>query len=1345
MRAQTISLSGRRKKKLERQVEKYLSALQTHRNDHKIHIDLGDTYAELENIDKGVKSYHAAIELLRQASNVGKTKNLIIGLYEKIINMTPEVYRPYIDLSEEYIAAGQKEKAFRFLLTSAKKAYEEENYELALECYNQAIAKGRTNPHIVERCTELYMKLGRKQEAMQNYLQIGDMYAQEEKNIEALEYYKKACSVEPDNPELLLKVARMYNAMAWTENAASELVKVGEHYEHNHDFTEALRYYNYSVRLDPENERAQEGRTRINQSTTIDETGIMEAVAEIPATPSEADILEQLDQIDATVEYTPEPPTTADFELTPLDATLVFKGGGPDTGLLTDADTAEMETIVLDGAPETSPEDTSMQMNAESNDLNGFILDETLIIDSRQASSDIPEETLWFSRDNGETAIGSGSAELLSQHAGENGLLNSASDGQPSTNLFMLDDQDDADLPGPGLFSLTDTGDMLEPQDLSSIFSFAEPSESATPARIEPGIVPTSDAEEPFDSLRPLTSEEGDDLLIETGTLLMREDRDSDYSEDVSSFDEDLSPAGGDANVLPPAAEAVDTAVGTESSAASISLEDWIIDLKEDELVELALEEALREEEHEASANWEELLGLTPSQPPESLPNGPQLSIAEQLPASDGSTVSNAAAQSDNQNEPGDLIDIQPEMRTNDHLEFSQKRAVDIDPNATLEFVHDRTINAPEEVDDGETSEEVPQEFVVGEESDVVPDTLWLEGDPEVALDMYLDDVPFDEAPADEMDDHDVQDLIAYPDDEESADVVSEEEHADHTQFVLEVNMDGEELEDVGHNNNGVGTFLHDNAEPEKIESAVHDTLDMGMFLNDAEASEADDKIGVSLVENADDVPLDEELHANEIIADTDAEELLQTEQMTGDDADVSQTLDETMHAEAHEAAGDLIEDNIVEDVVGDAFPQSEEAADMEGLLEESTMNAILAEHEPQSMTDVSGYSGDIQNLHQRINGLEQQLGRTEEEKYFLQERFAAQISQHKEHEESLQREIADVYRDKAELEKQLHVPGDETVAETSETTASVASVTSGASVAGFNNDRYDALIGKIEQKKIRVQKQLRKLLKKREEGGRYLSQELDVLTTAKQRLQQNLEYIQQVKARVEEKVNTELRQSQKSVAALTKTSKSLESQLRAQRQQEQKLRKEFAVLRQEKEQLQADYADTLSEIQHEKTELEQQVQQVSHAKQTVERTLKKKLHSLHRSYKQLKGEYKTVIELKDAQLAESAQQLSDATGKYKKLEKILAEIRKERARLNTRLHEEMTARESLEEKLVTIEAHVDSLDVQELKLVKRLDHELEQYFSQEQHVSDKFHLSLDEFEGLLALQEREIQTLEAI
>jgi len=68
-----------------------------------------------------------------------------------------------------------------------------------------------------------------------------------------------------------------------------------------------------------------------------------------------------------------------------------------------------------------------------------------------------------------------------------------------------------------------------------------------------------------------------------------------------------------------------------------------------------------------------------------------------------------------------------------------------------------------------------------------------------------------------------------------------------------------------------------------------------------------------------------------------------------------------------------------------------------------------------------------------------------------------------------------------------------------------------------------------------------------------------------------------------------------------------------------------------------------------------------------------------------------------------------------------------------------------LEEKLISIESQVDSLEVHGSKLLTQLGQELDRHFDSEQSVSDKFQLSLEELEGLLALQEKEIQNLEAL
>lgn len=1138
MRAQTVSLSGRRKKKLERQVEKYIDTLKTHQSDYKVHIDLGDTYAELHESDRSIEAYRGAIALLHKAPALEKTRQQIVELHEKIIELAPGDYQGYIDLSEAYINAGHKEKAYRFLLTSAKKAYEEEHYELALECYKQAIARGRSNPHIVERCTELYIQLGRTSEAMENYLHIGDMYAQEEKNIEALEYYKKACALEPGNPELLLKVARMYNAMAWTENAAAELVKVGAYYEHNQEYTEALRYYNYSVRLDPENERAQEGRGRINQSPELD--GLV-----------------LTDDADANF-----------GDIQPDGLTSATSPDGVENG---------MESLLPEQAQDAGGDD------AESGS-QPLLLDETIMLDHDAPAADLAE-TLWLSPDS------DGETHLLGGHD------HAEDDAQPSMNLFLLDDE-----------AYADGGRNAADGSETDVFGAAESPERAATARIEPSMLPMRDAagdtasdEVSLDDLRVFIDEQTDDMDGEAGTLFLS-DPELDERESAEALPLDD-------NALPPTSDAARPA---DTTASPISLEDWIIDLKEDELVELALEEALREQEQEAAANWEELLGLAPSQDHDPLADTVMLSLPDQA---DIETEPHEAAGGDDM-----ILDIDAAANSNE---------------ITLEVEHGQSLEElVESSDDNGLGLFLDTEDAGGDEEPIgMPPAEW----------------PESSAPDTRLEPPELPGLPESPDLPAPSDEVA-----------------------------------HD-----------ADALDHAALIDDVEALSSE----VAEVEAA----------APESAATPDA-------------------------------------------ISEDSTAQPEESLEMQQLFKESGIEELFDAHERARAADGSADSeGEVQTLYQRIDDLEQQLERTEEEKYFLQERFASQISQHKAHEESLQREIADVYRDKAELEKQLVTPDDAPPPDSPEIEsptpepAPIKPVADGPEAAGFDNQRYEALLNKISAKKERLQKQLRAVLKKREENGRSFHQELDALSETKQRLQHNLASIQQAKTRIEKKVAVELRQAQETVATLTQTTKSLESQVTAQRRQERELRKELARLRQEKEGLETEFATTIGELQQEKTELEEQVSHIGQAKQKIERTLKKKLHTLHRSYQQLKREYTTVIELKDAQLAEHSRKLTDVTSKYKKLETVLAEIRKERARLKTRLHQEAAMREALEGKLVKIEAHVDALDAQEITLANQLSHELDRYFTQEQQASSKFHLSLDDLEGLLALQEREIHTLEAV
>ncbi len=757
---QHVSLTDRKKKTIEKHIQKTLRDLRSDPDNYTYQIEIGDSYCALEDYERAEQHYTAAIELLHQAPFQEKASKHIIMLYGKILNFAPEREEAHLKLGEAYIAAGHPEKASRFLLSSAKKAIDNENYELALKCYNKVIEMGKSTPSIIERTTELYLKLGQKQEAVANYIQIGELFEQEEKHLEALGYYKKAHTLDPEDTGIIEKIAGAYQTIGWTENAAGEFLKVAAHFEQQNNYAQAMTYYRHSLKLDPENQKAQMGTHQMEQE--ISEIEEKEAAHNLSF--DDQDILEELNAMEECLEKQKDRPESVD---------------GPET-IRTDANT------------------------------------------------DI---------------------EFISEE-----LLNEASDQQ--------------------------------------------------------------------------------DSIVMIGDIIAQE------------------------------------------------------------------EEAAKD--HAESSSQEELL--------------------------------------------------------------------------------------------------------------------------EVTDDMFVHELP------------------------------------------------------------------------------------------------------------------------------------------------------------------------------------SKEYVTMEQLLE-------------------------------KVEELEKHLQSTQEEKFLLQEQFTAQIAQMKEREVSIVQELENISDEKQKLEQRVtHINGDRPPGAGRDGDAETS-----------HEDRYEAIIEKIQQRKQTLREQLHSLLQQREENTRAFTRDLNDLSSTKQRLQQNLTYIQHVKAHLEEKVNGELRQAKQEVETLTRTSEDLQQKLHNQQQLEQDLRSQFEKLHQEKISLEDQFTETVSALTGENESLEAQVEHLKKEKQSTETTLKKKCQALHRSYHQLKEDYTHSIQSKEQELEITAQRLHEFGEKYVNLEKTLSDIRQERDKLEAMLHHETATREMLEEKLCDIEVQVDSLETHGTELLQEFGQELDRQFSLEQGASEEFASSLDELEKLLALQEQEIQSLEAI
>ena len=827
-------LSERRKRGLKKKIEKSLTSLRSDRANYRLHIELGDTYSELEQAGQADKHYSAALDILRRGEINDATRKQMIMLYGKILSVVPEKETAYLSLAQEYVAAGQPEKAVRFLLSSAKRAFDQNKGELALACYRQIVAMGKGNPYIMERCAEISLRAGRKEEAVMQYVEIGDAYAHQEKFLDALDFYKKASALGMENPELTLKIARMYYALEWKENAAGELVRLAEYYEQQQNWTDAAKYYQHSLNLDPHNQKGVNGRARLAGQTVPDTLDMKH----------NKDILGALDQIEETPEEKPATGTPLPHAADEIDALIDL----------------------------TLPAETPAARPAAAMEAG---------VAELPAPAPIPV-TLWQDR-------------LLDLNLEEHFALAAGLD----------DDADAPDVPNP-------------------------------PAAL-----------------------------------------------DISELALEETP------------------------------------------IELGAEDA-----------------LTPA----------------------------PAAQED--------------------LELA-------------------------------------------------------------------------------------------------------------------------------------------------AEALVNQVIDM---------------------------------------------------------------------EPAHEPGANLEE------------------------------TPPVAPHEARRQAEAQAFDMDaaVGELQQQLQHLEKQLQNTEEEKYFLQEQFTAQISDLKTRETQIQRQCDAAQTERDALQERLEQ-------------MFAAHAHAREQAEQFDDARYEAMIGKLQQKKQSLQNHLNLLLKQREENGRFLEEELKQLSSTKQRLEQNVAYIQQVKTRIEQRMANELRQAQEQIRALAANANQLEQQLRAKQDAEVELIEQCEKARSEKSALQDQFTETISALTSENEHLEKQLYEVSVTKSQTEKELKKKLHLFHVSHERLKTQFKNSLATKEQELSRTAQQLSAFADEYVKLETALKAIRGERDKLDLMLSKETATRERLQEKLVGVEEQINALEEHGAGLLEQMENELDRQFSEQHDATDEFQARLDELEQLLAQQEREIHGLELV
>lgn len=157
------------------------------------------------------------------------------------------------------------------ILISARKYIDREQYEKALHEYEKILEVEPNDDRVLLYMAQCYEKSGRGTEAGQAYVKVSQCYRSQGAYQKALAVLKNAQRYLPEDDEVAVGMAELYNALGLQRDAVLQLEKCLQRCEQSQDQRGYLRILQMMVRVDSENVqiRAQYAK-KLNESGDSD-------------------------------------------------------------------------------------------------------------------------------------------------------------------------------------------------------------------------------------------------------------------------------------------------------------------------------------------------------------------------------------------------------------------------------------------------------------------------------------------------------------------------------------------------------------------------------------------------------------------------------------------------------------------------------------------------------------------------------------------------------------------------------------------------------------------------------------------------------------------------------------------------------------------------------------------------------------------------------------------------------------------------------------------------------------------------------------------------------------------
>ncbi|MCE1253738.1 MAG: tetratricopeptide repeat protein [Anaerolineae bacterium] len=147
--------------------------------------------------------------------------------------------------------------------------FEQQKYTEALSCYLRATKVAPSDPVPFEKIARIYERQGKLNEATQTSIKAAELYLSNKDVEKAIDNWVRAISLQPENMMARTRLAMVFERMGRKNEAIREYLATAAIYQHAGDNSKARQVVEYCLQLNPESQDAHQALNSIKRNQSL--------------------------------------------------------------------------------------------------------------------------------------------------------------------------------------------------------------------------------------------------------------------------------------------------------------------------------------------------------------------------------------------------------------------------------------------------------------------------------------------------------------------------------------------------------------------------------------------------------------------------------------------------------------------------------------------------------------------------------------------------------------------------------------------------------------------------------------------------------------------------------------------------------------------------------------------------------------------------------------------------------------------------------------------------------------------------------------------------------------------